>query len=449
MPTDVWWMSWVAGATGFALGVVVAWLAVRARASSALARVSATLDAERRHAIEREGLLRQGEQQLRESFRALSSDALRENAESFLQLARGTLDEARQASTMDLEGRQRAIGEMLGPIREALDRVDGNLRHVEVARAGAYESLLTQVASLADAHQELSGRTRHLVDALRSPTVRGRWGEMQLRRVCELAQMEAHVDFLEQGSIGGRDGTLRPDLQVLLPGGKVVIVDAKAPLQAYLEALEAPDDAARDALMRQHARQVRDHITRLAAKGYWEQFPQAPEFVVMFLPGETFFSAALQYDPALIEFGVERRVVPASPTTLIALLRAVGYGWQQERVSQSAEEVRALGRELHDRLRSFATHLDAMRGGLEKAVDAYNRSVGSLEQKVLPQARRFRDLGVASPNELPVLEPIDRTLRRAHDRAPEALVDGARAAVLDAGDDPGRDSIHPGGILPR
>ncbi len=316
--------------------------------------MSATLDAERKHAAERESLLRQGEQQLRDSFRALSSDALRENAESFLQLARGTLDEARQASTTDLEGRQRAIGEMLGPIREALERVDGNLRHVEVARAGAYESLLTQVASLADAHQELSGRTRHLVDALKSPVVRGRWGEMQLRRVCELAQMEAHVDFVEQGSVGGREGTLRPDLQVLLPGGKVVIVDAKAPLQAYLEALEAPDDAARDALMRQHARQVRDHITRLSAKAYWEQFPQAPEFVVMFLPGETFFSAALQYDPTLIEYGVERRVVPASPTTLIALLRAVGYGWQQERVSRSAEEVRALGRELHDRLRSFA-----------------------------------------------------------------------------------------------
>ncbi|MEP7383751.1 MAG: DNA recombination protein RmuC, partial [Gemmatimonadota bacterium] len=241
-------------------------------------------------------------------------------------------------------------------------------------------------------------------------------------------------DFVEQGSVGGREGVLRPDLQVLLPGGKVVIVDAKAPLQAYLEALEAPDDVVRDALLRQHARQVRDHIARLSAKAYWEQFPQAPEFVVMFLPGETFFSAALQYDPALIEYGVERRVVPASPTTLIALLRAVGYGWQQERVSQSAEEVRTLGRELHDRLRVFATHLDDMRRGLERAVDAYNRSVGSLEQNVLPQARRFRDLGVASPTELPTLEPIDRSLRatrseprseaRAESRAVAPLADG-------------------------
>ena len=419
MVTAGWWPLVLAVAIGAVLGAGGAWLAARARAAGEVARLSATLEAERRHAQEREALVRQGELQLRESFRSISADALRENAESFLQLARGTLDEARVASTLDLEGRQRAIGEMLSPIREALERVDGNLRHVEVARAGAYESLLMQVASLAEAHRELSGRTRHLVDALKSPVVRGRWGEMQLRRVCELAQMLEHVDFVAQGSVGGREGVLRPDLQVLLPGGKVVIVDAKAPLQAYLDALEAPDDTARDALMRQHARQVRDHITRLSAKAYWEQFPHAPEFVVMFLPGETFFSTALQYDPALIDFGVERRVVPASPTTLIALLRAVGYGWQQERVSQSAEEVRGLGRELYDRLRVFSSHLEDMRKGLERAVDSYNRSVGSLEQNVLPQARRFRELGVAAGNDLPAAEPIERALRVARDGSAE------------------------------
>ena len=419
MVTAGWWPLVLAVAIGAVLGAGGAWLAARARAAGEVARLSATLEAERRHAQEREALVRHGELQLRESFRSISADALRENAESFLQLARGTLDEARVASTLDLEGRQRAIGEMLSPIREALERVDGNLRHVEVARAGAYESLLMQVASLAEAHRELSGRTRHLVDALKSPVVRGRWGEMQLRRVCELAQMLEHVDFVAQGSVGGREGVLRPDLQVLLPGGKVVIVDAKAPLQAYLDALEAPDDTARDALMRQHARQVRDHITRLSAKAYWEQFPHAPEFVVMFLPGETFFSTALQYDPALIDFGVERRVVPASPTTLIALLRAVGYGWQQERVSQSAEEVRGLGRELYDRLRVFSSHLEDMRKGLERAVDSYNRSVGSLEQNVLPQARRFRELGVAAGNDLPAAEPIERALRVARDGSAE------------------------------
>ena len=405
------WTLVLAAALGLVIGATATWLLGRAHAGEAVVRLTATLDAERRHAGERETLIRQSELQLRESFRSLSTDALRENGEAFLQLARGTLDEARTASTLDLEGRQRAIGEMLTPIRDALDRVDGNLRQVEVARAGAYESLLTQVASLAEAHRDLGGRTRQLVDALKSPVVRGRWGEMQLRRVCELAQMLEHVDFVEQGSVGGPGAILRPDLRVLLPGGKVMIVDAKAPLQAYLDALEAPDDAARESLMRQHARQVRDHIVRLSAKAYWEQFPQAPEFVIMFLPGETFFSTALQYDPGLIEFGVERRVVPASPTTLIALLRAVSYGWQQEQVSRGAETVRLLGRELYDRLRVFGTHLEEMRRGLEKAVDGYNRGVGSLEQSVLPQARRFRDLGAASSTPIPALDPIELSLR--------------------------------------
>ena len=418
MATVSWSPLVMAAIVGGAIGAAIAWIVARgrgagetARTAAELARLTALLEAERRHAQEREALVRQSESQLKDAFRSLSSDALRENAEAFLQVARGTLDEARTASTLDLEGRQRAIAEMLTPLRDALERVDGNLRQVEVARAGAYESLLTQVASLAEVHRELSGRTRTLVDALKSPVVRGRWGEVQLRRVCEMAQMQEHVDFVEQEGVEGKNGALRPDVQVRLPGGKVVIVDAKAPLQAYLDALEAPDDAAKDTLMRQHARQVRDHITRLSSKAYWEQFPQAPEFVVMFLPGETFFSAALHLDPTLIEYGVERRVIPASPTTLIALLRAVSYGWQQEQVSQGAEQVRALGRELYDRLRTFSTHLDDMRRGLEKAVDAYNRSVGSLEQSVLPQARRFRDLGVAPSTELPVLDGVDRALR--------------------------------------
>ncbi|MBK8061677.1 MAG: DNA recombination protein RmuC [Gemmatimonadetes bacterium] len=442
MASSAWGPLVIATVVGLAVGGMIAWLAARARAVGELTRLAATLEAERarhaaalateqRHAQEREALVRQSELQLKEAFRALSADALRENAESFLQVARGTLDEVRTASSLDLEGRQRAIGDMLSPLREALDRVDGNLRQVEVARAGAYESLLTQVASLADVHRELSGRTRTLVDALKSPVVRGRWGEVQLRRVCEMAQMVEHVDFVEQESVGGPAGVLRPDVQVRLPGAKIVIVDAKAPLQAYLDALEAPDDAAREALLRQHARQVRDHITRLSAKGYWEQFPQAPEFVVMFLPGETFFSTALQYDPTLIEYGVERRVIPASPTTLIALLRAVSYGWQQEQVSRGAETVRALGRELYDRLRSFSTHLDEMRRGLEKAVDAYNRSVGSLEQSVLPQARRFRELGVASAVDLPTLEGIDRALRVPRDGEAGRERDGARDHVPD------------------
>jgi len=246
-----------------------------------------------------------------------------------------------------------------------------------------------------------------------------------------MAQMQEHVDFVEQSSVPGSGGALRPDVQVRLPGDKVVIVDAKAPLQAYLDAMEAPDESTREDLLRQHARQVRDHIVRLSGKGYWEQFPQAPEFVVMFLPGETFFSTALQYDPSLIEFGVAHRVIPASPTTLIALLRAVSHGWQQEQVSRSAETVRALGRELHDRLRTFSGHLDEMRRGLERAVDAYNRTVGSLEQSVLPQARRFRELGVAPSSTLSPLEGIERSLRVARPSEGDGAGD-LRAAVDDA-----------------
>jgi DNA recombination protein RmuC len=400
---------------GIVVGVSAAWLLLRGRFLAREASLEATLDAERRSQGERIALIESSEARLKESFRALSGDVLREHASSFIQLARGTLDEARTASTTELEGRQRAIGEMLVPIREALDRVDGNLRQVEVARAGAYQALLTQVASLAETHKELDARTRSLGEALRSPVARGRWGEMQLRRVCEMAQMMEHVDFVEQASVDGAEGKLRPDLRVVLPGGKLVIVDAKAPLQAYLDSFETPNDSSRDALLKQHAKHVRDHIARLSARAYWEQFPEAPEFVVMFLPGETFFSAAVQYDPSLIEFGVERKVVPASPTTLIALLRAVGYGWQQERVSRGAEEVRALGREMYDRLRVFTTHLDDMRRGLEKATDAYNRGVGSLEQSVMPSARRFRELGVAPSVDLPNLAPVERALRVPRD----------------------------------
>lgn len=412
---------------GILIGAVAAWIVLRGTFAARVSGLEATLGAERRLASERLAMMESSDARLKDAFRALSGDVLQKQAESFLQLARGTLDEARTASSTELEGRQRAIGDMLVPIREALDRVDGNLRQVEITRAGAYEALLVQVTSLAETHKELDARTRSLGDALRSPVARGRWGEIQLRRVCEMAQMIEHVDFVEQSSVDGTEGKLRPDLRVVLPGGKIVIVDAKAPLQAYLDAYEAPDDATRDSLLRQHAKHVRDHIVRLSARGYWEQFPETPEFVVMFLPGETFFSTALQYDPSLIEFGVERKVVPASPTTLIALLRAVGYGWQQERLSRGAEEVRALGRELYDRLRVFTTHLDDVRRGLEKAADAYNRSVGSLEQSVIPQARRFRELGAASSTEFPALAPLDRALRVARPGEGKEYVGGGGA----------------------
>jgi DNA recombination protein RmuC len=312
----------------------------------------------------------------------------------------------------------------MSPIRETLEKVEGKLQETELKRVGSYESLMEQVRSMAETQKELGARTRTLVDALRSPTVRGRWGEIQLKRVCEMAGMVDHCDFVEQESVATSDGRLRPDVTVRLPGGKVIIVDAKAPLQAYLDAMEAPDDPTREAKLRDHSRQVRDHITKLSAKSYWGQFEETPEFVVMFLPGETFFSAALQYDPGLIEYGVEQKVIPASPTTLIALLRSVAYGWQQDKIAQNAAEISELGRELYDRIRVFAGHYADTKKHLQKSVDAFNSSVGSLERSVLPQARRFKALGATTAVALPDIGSVETALRTFEAADVVAPVDG-------------------------
>jgi DNA recombination protein RmuC len=374
-------------------------------------RLAAELELERRSSAEKLAMLMDAQTKLRDAFQALSSEALRQNNQSFLDLARASLGEFQRSAAADLDIRSRAIGELVKPVRESLDKVDSKLQAVERERVDAYAALREQVRSLAQAQQQLHSETAKLVRALRTPAVRGRWGEIQLRRVVELAGMLDHCDFFEQQTVATEDGRLRPDLLVKLPGGRHIVVDAKAPLGAYLEAFETSDEAQRESLLRDHSRQVRDHMTKLGAKSYASQFAPAPEFVVMFLPGETFFAAALQHDPELIEFGVDKRVIPASPTTLIALLRSVAYGWRQERLAENAQAISDLGAELYDRLRTTAEHLSRLGGQLDRAVACYNDAVGSLESRVLVSARRLKEKGAASGDDIATLEPLDRAVR--------------------------------------
>ena len=409
-------------AVGLTIGAVSLWFITRtklkyefergrAQGETERAVLLTRLEEERKASQEKLALLNNAEGKLADAFKALSADALRSNNQSFLDLAKQNLETFQQTAKGELERRQTAIGDLIKPLKESLEKVDGKIGELEKNRVGAYSELREQVKTLAQSHLQLQAETGNLVKALRVPHVRGRWGEIQLRRVVELAGMLQYCDFNEQETVATEDSRIRPDMIVRLPGNRTIVVDSKVPFDAFYESISTTDEEVRAARLKDHARLVRTHITSLSRKSYWETVQPTPEFVLLFLPGETFYSAALENDPKLIEDGVSQGVIIATPTTLIALLKAVSYGWRQEQMADNAQEVSNLAKTLYDRLRVFTNYFDDIGRNLDRALDAYNKGVRSLESRVLVTARRFKERGAIAGDEIEILEPVDKAAR--------------------------------------
>jgi len=376
-----------------------------------LAAAQARLEASTLQDADRLSLLEQSEMRLRAAFDSLAGETLRANSELFLRLAREALGRDQAVAQGALKERELAIAQLVEPLRVALERTEAQAQALERERHEAFGALRTQLESLAGGQAQLQRETRNLVTALRRPEVRGRWGELTLRRLVELAGLSEHCDFTEQLQLVGEEGALRPDLVVHMPDARDLVIDAKTPLEAYLAALDAASEEERTQALRRHAQQVETRVRELASKSYWSQFERSPEFAVLFLPGDQFLSGALAERPELLEAALSQSVIIATPSTLIALLKAVAYGWRQSAVAHNAAQIRDLGQELYRRLGSFNGHLARMGQRLATAVEAYNAAVGSLERGVLPQARRFGELGVTADAPLAPLEPIGQLVR--------------------------------------